>query len=326
MAILVTGAAGFIGSRFVEALNAANASKEIIAVDLESHFHDRKELHDVRFGTRVDRKHLFDWLESAQPDIESIVHLGACTDTTELNWDYLREINLEYSQKLWNLASRRSIPMVYASSAATYGSGENGYEDRESEMSDLKPLNPYGRSKLEFDLWALGQERAGNAPPAWAGFKFFNVYGFGERHKEKMSSVVLQAFDQIRLKGSVRLFKSYRPDFQDGEQKRDFIHVDDVIRVLRFALEKPIRRGIFNLGTGKARSFLDLARATFSAMGKPERIEFIEMPQGLAERYQYFTQADMSKLCSEGYTTPFLSLEEGAKRTVDRLMRALGTE
>jgi ADP-L-glycero-D-manno-heptose 6-epimerase len=255
--LLVTGAAGFIGARFVASCTQRGYST--VSVDSLPFFQSRAEHRGLDFGERVDRSALFDWLASRNPALSGIVHLGACTDTTELDVAYLQSANLHYSQQLWRYAAERRVPLVYASSAATYGDGSLGYDDDESLAPQLKPLNPYGQSKLDFDLWALQQESAGMSPPSWSGFKFFNVYGFGERHKGKMASVVLHAFDQICATGRVRLFKSHRPDIPHGHQKRDFIYVDDVVSGLHFALEKPIRRGIFNLGTGQARTFLDLA-------------------------------------------------------------------
>jgi len=268
----------------------------------------------------VDRDELFEvWDQGRLGRIDGIIHLGAITSTTELDVQLLRRINIEYSQELWKRAARLGIPMTYASSAATYGEGELGYQDDESLIGTLKPLNPYGESKRLFDLWALEAERSGMAPPAWSGFKFFNVYGFGERHKGSQASVVLHSFDKIRKDGVARLFRSHRSGIPDGEQKRDFISVEDVVEVLFFAIEKPIRRGVFNLGTGKARSFLDLARATFSALGMPEKIEWIDTPMEIRDRYQYFTQATMEKLRHEGYSKAFLSLEEGVRRYIGRL-------
>lgn len=322
--ILVTGAAGFVGARFVEACN--NRGIPVISCDKPSYFEERKEHSGVQFGEIVDREMLFDWLESegkrlGQPPVTSIVHMGACTDTGELDETYLNRVNLEYTKRLWQYCTRRKIPLVYASSAATYGAGELGYDDDDALTPKLKPLNPYGESKRAFDEWAFGEEKKGNTPPNWAGFKFFNVYGFGETHKEKMASVVLHSYRQIKNGGVVKLFKSHRDGVADGHQARDFIFVDDVVKVLFFALEKPIPRGVYNLGTGKARTFLDLVRATFKATGAPEKIEFIPTPEALRERYQYFTEAKMDRLRQAGYTEPFASLEEGAKHTVQRLSR-----
>jgi len=233
--------------------------------------------------------------------------------------EFLRRVNLEYSQALWNHCASAGIPLVYASSAATYGDGSAGYDDDESRLSELQPLNPYGVSKLAFDQWALEREQAGVAPPAWSGWKFFNVYGFGERHKQRMASVVLQAYDQIHEGGRVRLFKSHHPDYEDGGQQRDFVFVDDVVRVLLFALDTPLPRGIFNLGTGEARTFADLVRATFAALDRPVDIEYVPTPEDIRERYQYFTQARMEKLRTAGYESAFTTLEAGVEAYVRRL-------
>ncbi len=317
MKLLVTGAAGFIGARFVEACQKRSYS--VISVDEPSYFSSRTEHRNIQFGQIVDRATLFDWLKTRRPTLRGIVHLGACTDTTEMDEQYLTRMNLDYSKSIWTYASQNKIPLVYASSAATYGDGTLGYDDDESLIPSLKPLNPYGESKRLFDLWALNQEKEGVKPPSWSAFKFFNVYGFGERHKEKMASVALHAFDQIRNTGKVRLFKSHRSDIAHGYQKRDFIFVEDVIDVLFFALEKPISRGIYNLGTGKARTFLDLVRPVFSTLQKPENIEFIDTPLALRDRYQYFTEAKMDRLCVQGYLKSFTSLEAGVSKYVREL-------
>ncbi len=316
--LLITGAAGFIGARTVEA--ARDRGYQLISVDTREFFLSRPEHQGLDFGRIVDRDELFsDWDAGKLGRIDGIIHLGAITSTTELDVQLLRRINIEYSQEIWKRAARLGIPMTYASSAATYGEGELGYQDDETLIATLKPLNPYGESKRLFDLWALEAERSGMAPPAWSGFKFFNVYGFGERHKGSQASVVLHSFDKIRKDGVARLFRSHRAGIADGEQKRDFVSVEDVVEVLFFAIEKPIRRGVFNLGTGQARSFLDLARATFAALGLPEKIEWIDTPVEIRDRYQYFTQATMEKLRHEGYSKAFLSLEEGVRRYIGRL-------
>src|SRR5579885_70773 len=298
--ILVTGAAGFIGARLSRAL--AGDGRAVIGVDVEECFESRPEIAGMRipFARRVDRDALWDWLAREKPALSAIVHLGACTDTFELDRELLKRLNVDYSKRLWTFAAEAGVPLVYASSAATYGNGELGYDDVERLMPELKPLNPYGESKLEFDLWALEQERKGVKPPAWSGFKFFNVYGFGERHKGRMATVVLQAFDQIRKSGEVKLFRSHKEGIADGEQRRDFVYVGDVVEVLRFAMEKPIPRGIYNLGTGRARTFLDLARAVFKELGLPEKIRFIDTPEELRARYQYLTEARMERLRSQG--------------------------
>lgn len=336
---LVTGAAGFIGARFVESCAARGIAT--VSVDRRAHFAGRPEHRGVPFGTVVDRDELFAWLASdpAAKGLAAIVHLGACSRTTEMDREFLRRNNVEYSQRLWNVARERGLPFVYASSAATYGEGELGYDDDEALMPSLKPLNPYGESKWIFDRWALAEDAAGRHPPGWAGFKFFNVYGFGERHKGAMSSVVLQGFDQVRSRGRVRLFESHRAGIAHGHQARDFIWVGDVVRVLHFAVERALRdaverarrgsgspplRGVYNLGSGKARTFLDLAKAVFAALHVPERIEFFPTPEPLRAQYQYFTEARMERLREIGYTEPFTPLEEGVRRVVGQLLEAEG--
>ncbi len=352
---LVTGAAGFIGARFVESCLARGLAT--VSVDRLAHFTERSEHRGVAFGTLVDRDALFDWLADARHarSLSAIVHLGACSRTTETDREFLRRNNVEYSQRLWEASRAHGLPFVYASSAATYGNGEFGYDDDEALTPRLKPLNPYGESKWLFDRWALSEDVAGRHPPDWAGFRFFNVYGFGERHKGGMASVVLQGFDQVRERGRIRLFESHRADIPHGHQARDFIWVEDVVRVLHFAVERALRdaygreaaervshntaqlsgsgaasgapsgqrlRGIYNLGSGQARTFLDLARAVFAALALPERIEFIPTPEPLRAQYQYFTQARMDRLRALGYTAPFTPLEEGVRRVVTQLAQA----
>lgn len=316
--ILITGAAGFIGARLVEARSIR--SNQVISVDALEAFESRLEHVSIDFQTKVDRVDLLPWLTSAPRPPRAIFHLGACTDTTELDERKLATLNLEYSQALWSYATHARVPFIYASSAATYGDGNQGYDDDESKLARLEPLNPYGWSKLRFDLWALEQERAGRAPPQWSGFKFFNVYGFGERHKGKMASRALHAFDQISATGRARLFKSERAEIAHGHQKRDFIYVEDILSVLDFALTKPIRRGIFNLGTGRARTFLDFVMSVFRAMGRDPQIDFFDMPREIAPRYQYFTEARMDKLAQEGFTRAFTSIEDGVARYVRGLL------
>jgi ADP-L-glycero-D-manno-heptose 6-epimerase len=319
-ALLVTGAAGFIGARFVE--SCGRRGIPVVSVDRPASFRDRPEHRDIAFGTVVDYEQLHEWLARERPALAGVVHLGACTDTTEMDVAYLRRVNLEYSQRLWQWCVEQGVPLVYASSAATYGDGTQGYDDDEAAIPTLRPLNPYGDSKQQFDLFALAEERGGRRPPVWSGFKFFNVYGYGERHKGPMASVVLHAFDQIRADGEVRLFQSHRPDFADGAQRRDFVFVEDVVDVLHFALATPLPRGIFNLGTGTSRTFLDLAHATFAALGLPPRVRFIPMPERLRARYQYATEARMARLRAAGYAAPFTTLEDGVRRYVGRLLRA----
>ena len=320
--ILVTGAAGFVGSRFVERCNERGIP--VISVDARAHFSERAEHRGIDFGTIIDRDVLLDRLVQAPPRMQSIVHMGACTDTTQYDVEFLRRVNLEYTKSLWRFATEQRVPFVYASSGATYGDGGHGFRDDESQMGDLVPLNPYGDSKLQFDLWALAEETRGRTPPVWSGFKFFNVYGFGERHKKKMASVVVTAFDQILATGRVRLFKSHKDGIPDGHQSRDFVYVRDVVDVLFFALEKPLPRGIYNLGTGEARTFEDLAKATFVALGRKPEIVYFDTPMELRERYQYFTQADMAKLRNAGYSRAFTTLEDGVREYVQQLQAARG--
>lgn len=315
--LLITGAAGFVGSAF--AASCASRGLPVVSVDRASYFQERTEHAGISFGRIVDRDELFDWLERERPALSGIVHLGACANTMETDEEFLRRNNVEYSQKLWAHATRSRIPFVYASSAATYGEGEQGYDDDENRIASLKPLNLYGMSKQLFDLWALEQDKQGSRPPAWSGFKFFNVYGLGERHKARMASVVLHAYDQIRATSGMKLFRSHKAGIADGHQQRDFIYVEDVISVLHFALEKPLQRGIYNLGTGEARTFLDLARAVFHSLGLPEKIEFIDTPVSIRDKYQYFTQAHMNRLRAQGYSKPFTSLEDGVKGYLGKL-------
>jgi ADP-L-glycero-D-manno-heptose 6-epimerase len=315
---LVTGAAGFIGARMIERLNELGTP--VVSVDDLGAFCSRPEHQGLNFGTQVDFRDLWSWL-AAHPKLQfgACIHLGACSSTTELNVNFLRQVNVEYSQRIWKFCTERSVPLAYASSAATYGGGEQGYQDDESKMTSLHPLNPYGESKRLFDVWALEEEKQGRHPPCWSGHKFFNVYGFGERHKGGQASVVLHAFDQIQAAGKVRLFKSHKDTIADGHQKRDFIFVGDVIDILMYSIQKPIGRGIYNVGTGQARTFLDLVRAVFLATQTPEQIEFIDTPEAIRERYQYFTQATTERLRATGYSKPFTSLEEGVQRTVAQL-------
>jgi ADP-L-glycero-D-manno-heptose 6-epimerase len=316
--LLVTGAAGFIGMRF--AASCRERGIPCLAVDREAHFRERPEHRGTPPGPIVDRDRLLAWLAAERPALRGIVHLGACTDTTQLDAAFLERVNVEYSRALWRHAAEADVPFVYASSAATYGDGSRGWDDDESLVPKLEPLNPYGDSKQRFDLFALAADARGEAPPRWAGFKFFNVYGFGERHKGRMASVVLHAFDQIRATGRVRLFRSHRAGVPDGEQKRDFVAVEDVVDVLHFALDRPLARGLYNLGTGNARTFLDLAHATFTALGRPPQIDFVDTPPDLCARYQYFTEARMEKLRRAGYTASFTPLEAGVAKYVERLM------
>lgn len=305
--ILITGAAGFIGSCLVGNLNR-KGQNDLILVDEFSQLDKIPNLEGKHYAIKVERDELFSWLETEQPVIDLVYHLGARTDTTEFDYAILERLNLEYSKDIWTYCSRHAIPLVYASSAATYGDGGKGYEDDHRLVNALEPLNPYGISKNEFDKWALQQQ---DTPPHWYGLKFFNVYGPNEYHKGRMASVIFHAFNQIKEKRSVNLFRSHHPDYQDGRQLRDFIYVKDVIAVCQWLAEHLPTSGIYNLGTGKARSFEDLVLATFSALDMEPDIRFVDMPEDIRSRYQYFTEAEMDKLKTAGYEPPFHSLEEG---------------
>ncbi len=305
--IIVTGAAGFIGSCLVgELLRAGYA--DIVAVDDFSRPDKSPNLEGKKLTTRVHRNDFLAWLDVNENQVQFIFHLGAKTDTTLFDKAIFDELNVRYSQQVWERCVRYGIPLVYASSAATYGGGEHGYNDDHATIPLLKPLNPYGDSKQEFDRWALEQK---TQPYFWAGLKFFNVYGPNEHHKGRMASVVLHAFNQIKASGGMKLFRSHRPEYKDGEQLRDFVFVKDVCAVCIWLMEHRKNSGIYNLGSGTARSFLDLARATFAAMGRPEDITFIDTPADIRDKYQYFTEARMDKLRAAGYGTAFTTLESG---------------
>lgn len=305
--IIVTGAAGFIGSCLVERLNQDNF-KHIIAVDDFSDEQKNKNLVGKHILERVERDHFFDWLDQNYYEVEFIFHIGARTDTTEFDRSIFEKLNVSYSKQIWQKCIDYQIPLVYASSAATYGLGELGYDDNESLVSKLRPLNPYGDSKNEFDIWALRQDEK---PFFWAGLKFFNVYGPNEYHKGRMASVIFHTFNQIQASGQMRLFRSHNPDYKDGEQMRDFVYVKDLVEVCMFLMYQRKHSGIYNLGSGKARTFLDLATNTFKALDLTPQIDFVDTPADIRDKYQYFTQANMSKLRSIGYDRPFHTLEEG---------------
>jgi ADP-L-glycero-D-manno-heptose 6-epimerase len=361
--LIITGAAGFIGSCMVQYLNE-QGYENIIIVDDFGEEEKRRNWEGKQFAANVERYNLFDWLERNDPKVDFVIHLGARTDTTEFNYDIHRALNVEYSQEIWKYCTLKQVPLIYASSAATYGSGEVGYNDNENNLENLHPLNPYGVSKNEFDKWALQQQ---NHPPFWAGLKFFNVYGPNEYHKGRMASVIFHAFNQIKKDGVVKLFKSHKDGFEDGKQLRDFIYVKDVVKVIYWMMEQykltvdglqagggsrevggdsrdfiandeesafnnspssdkrlgasanihpssvshHLSSGIYNLGTGKARTFEDLVKATFAGLDMEPDIQYIDMPQDIRDKYQYFTEANMRKLKDLGYQEEFYSLEDG---------------
>ncbi len=305
--IIITGAAGFIGSCLLAFLNEKGFN-DIVLVDDFSYPSKEPNLLGKKFSAKVHRKDLFDWLEANHKRVQFVFHLGARTDTTEFDYAIFEELNISYSKSVWNACVKYGLPLVYASSAATYGAGENGYVDDESLIPSLKPLNPYGESKNEFDKWVLQQA---HQPFFWAGLKFFNVYGPNEYHKKRMASVVFHSFNQISKDGKIKLFRSHNPMYGDGKQLRDFIYVKDVASVCYFLLNNRKNSGIYNLGSGKARSFLDLAQSVFLSLQLPVDIEFIDTPLDIREKYQYFTEAQMGKLYQAGYHAPFHSLEDG---------------
>jgi ADP-L-glycero-D-manno-heptose 6-epimerase len=310
--IIVTGAAGFIGSCLISRLNADKYTY-IVAVDDFSKEDKKPNLQGKQIKERVDRNNFFEWLDVHYQHVEFIFHIGARTDTTEFDRNIFDELNVTYSQTIWQKCIDYQIPLVYASSAATYGLGELGYEDNEALVPQLKPLNPYGDSKNEFDIWALKQD---TKPFFWAGLKFFNVYGPNEYHKGRMASVIFHAYNQIKATGQMKLFRSHHPDFKDGEQMRDFVYVKDVVEVCMFLMHHRKNSGIYNLGSGQARTFLDLVKNTFYAMNLEPQISFIDTPADIRDKYQYFTEAKMAKLQSIGYTKGFHSLEDGVKEYV----------
>ena len=313
--IVITGAAGFIGSVVAGELNNKGRNDLVLVDDFSKREKERNYI-NLKYDALVARNDFFTWFKDNHVDVDFVVHLGARTDTTEFDWNVFQELNVDYTKTIFSLCADYQIPMVYASSAATYGDGELGYDDSHEVVERLQPLNPYGRSKNEVDKWILKQEKQ---PPFWAGLKFFNVYGPNEYHKGRMASVIFHSFNQIKATGKVKLFRSHRPDFADGQQLRDFIYVKDIASVIYFMISQQVNKstsqsvksGLYNLGTGKARSFYDLAANTFKAMGKDVDIEFIDIPEDIRDKYQYFTEANMTKLREAGYDKEFTSLEDG---------------
>jgi ADP-L-glycero-D-manno-heptose 6-epimerase len=317
--ILVTGAYGFIGSCLVSFLNQQGFENLILVDEFDSHPEKELNLLHKKYTVRVERENFFEWIEKEKINISFVFHLGARTDTTEFDYAVHQKLNVDYSQDIWNYCTQNNIPLVYASSAATYGSGSFGYNDEDKNLQQLQPLNPYGISKNEFDKWAIAKsEDKNSAPPFWAGLKFFNVYGPNEYHKGRMASVIFHSYNQIKQNAKVQLFKSHHNDFKNGEQLRDFIYVKDVINVCYWMMEvfyvqknTAAISGIYNLGTGHARTFNDLTKATFEGLNLQPVIEYIDMPEDLKGKYQYFTQATMHKLKAAGYQQAFHTLEEG---------------
>lgn len=308
--IVITGAAGFIGSVVASTLQKQFPHRRILLVDAFDRADKAGNIAAFDKAYSVERNDFPAWFENNHTEVEWVIHLGARTDTTEFDKEVFDRLNVNYSKTIWELCVRFSKPLIYASSAATYGMGEQGYSDDHSLVQKLQPLNPYGASKQEFDCWVLQQT---TAPPFWAGLKFFNVYGPNEFHKGRMASVVYHAFHQIKQKGYVQLFKSHRIDYEDGMQLRDFVYVKDVAKVIHFLMQVKPNSGIYNLGTGKAESFKALATACFDALDMPVDIRFVDTPEDIRDKYQYFTQADMHKLRQAGYSDNFMPLEKGVK-------------
>lgn len=358
MNIILTGAAGFIGSAMAAFLNEMGYHNLVLVDDFGIEA-KRPNWEGKTYAHVVERQSLEAWLQDWGHEVDYVIHLGARTDTTEFDYAIHQELNVEYSMMLWHFCTQNQIPLIYASSAATYGGGELGYDDNHELPFLLKPLNPYGISKNEFDKWAIEQAgdvradtldedgwtrddgdhtppaegQGGAAPPFWAGLKFFNVYGPNEYHKARMASVIWHSFNQVKATGQVKLFRSHRPDFKDGQQLRDFVYVKDVVKVIaylfenskgansKFQMDTQHYSGLYNLGTGQARSFYDLAAATFRGMDLEPNITFIDMPEDIRDKYQYFTEANMSKLQDAGYAEPFYSLEEGVDDYVRNYLR-----
>lgn len=315
--IVVTGAAGFIGSALLGRLQR-DGYGDLVAVDDFSDPLKARNLEGKRIAHCVDREAFFPWLEHHADHVQFIHHIGARTDTSEFSEEVLNHLNLDYSRQLWQICTVHSIPLTYASSAATYGDGSKGFSDDPELLTSLQPLNPYGWSKHRFDLWVQEQK---TQPPFWAGFKFFNVFGPNEYHKGRMASVVFHAYRQISETGAMKLFRSHRADVEDGMQQRDFIYIHDVLNVLMHFMENRRNPGLYNLGTGTARTFKDLALSVFSALGKDPQISYIDIPEDIRDKYQYFTEADTRRLLAAGYHGGFTPLEEAVREYVTQYLQ-----
>ena len=314
--IVITGAAGFIASCLVSELNKLGYY-DLVIVDDFSVASKKGNWENSRFSHVVDRTEYLDWMSQNLEDIQFVFHLGARTNTAEQDLELLNRLNLNFSKEIWVKCCEGGIPLIYASSAATYGRGENGFNDDENALDILHPLNYYGESKNDFDKWAVLQEKK---PLFWAGFKFFNVYGPNEYHKGRMASVIFHAFNQIKNTSGMKLFRSHNPEYKDGGQQRDFIYVKDVLSVLLYFMEYRKDSGIYNLGTGTPRTFMDLTKAVFTSLSMKEKISFVDTPEDIRDKYQYYTCANMKKLKNAGYTKDFTSLEEGVNDYVNNYL------
>lgn len=305
--IVVTGAAGFIGSYVVGKLNR-EGFKDIVLVDKYDDPLKFQNYQTKTFSEMIDRDHFFKWLENNEKFVQMVIHMGARTDTVGQEPEIYQQLNLEYSQKIWKACIKYGLPLVYASSASTYGDGKSGFNDDHSILPELRPLNLYAQSKHDFDLWALQQKET---PYFWAGLKFFNVFGPNEYHKSRMASVIFQAYNTILETNKMNLFRSHHPDFEDGEQARDFIYVEDVAKVILFFMNHRKDSGIYNVGTGEARTYLSLTKAVFNSMRIAENVDFVDTPEDLQGKYQYYTCANIQKLRGIGYSEQFYTLEDG---------------
>ena len=315
MSVIVTGGAGFIGSCIVRTLNDMGI-EDITIVDHICETDKWMNMRNKKYTEYINRDEFLEKLPEYAGKVTHIIHMGACSATTERDFDFLYKNNYEYTKTLWKFCTENQISFIYASSAATYGDGKEGFDDKE-DIKRLRPLNGYGYSKQLFDLWA---EKQTIAPKQHVGFKFFNVYGPNEYFKGSMASVIFHSFNKINETGEMGLFKSYKEGYEDGGQLRDFVYVKDICKVVKFMIEHEEVSGLFNLGTGQARSFYDLAASTFKAMGLEPNIKYIEVPESLRAKYQYYTQANMEKLRSVGYADDFYSLEDGAKDYVQNYL------
>jgi ADP-L-glycero-D-manno-heptose 6-epimerase len=316
MSVVVTGGAGFIGSCIIRLLNDLGLN-DIIIVDNIGTTEKWRNILNKKYSEYIHKSEFLERIEQGKiKDITHIIHMGACSATTEKNFDYLYTNNLEYTKSLWNYSIKNNCSFIYASSAATYGSGVNGFDDR-ADIQVLRPLNAYGYSKHLFDLWVEKQEKF---PKQHVGLKFFNVYGPNEYFKGSMASVILHGYKQVKELGNIKLFKSYNTNYKHGEQLRDFIYVKDICTIIKFFIENPQISGLFNCGTGNVQSFNDLANAVFHALQLPPNIEYIEMPENLKQKYQYFTRAETFKLRDVGYNEPFHGLKSGVTDYVQNFL------
>lgn len=307
--IILTGVSGFIGSCLLTALNQAGYDRDVVVVDDFYKLYKDKNTDNKSVREWMHRDIFLDWFEKSSQKVDFVLHIGARTDTTLMDKTTFDQLNVQYSQRIWKVCAKRQIPLIYASSAATYGNGDQGFDDDHKLIHTLKPLNPYGDSKQAFDVWALAQPEK---PPFWIGCKFFNVYGPNEYHKGRMASVIFHTFRQIKQTGGMKLFKSHKSEYADGHQSRDFIYVKDVLDIILFFMKnQSADSGIYNFGTGQARTFLDLATSTFSALNLDANVTFIDTPIDIRDTYQYFTQANINKLRAAGYNQLFWSLEDG---------------